>query len=358
MKIRFQRQARESPESIAGLAVPYAPAKRSAPKWRWYLILLTVASPVVVLMFGVLGGLITRSANGAVALDQLAIRAIAAGRIRSIAARIGGSVAAGDVVAVLDDPRQVADPGLAARAGSSAGARAQSAAATADAVAEFSVRVRAQRLAAGRRDRMSELVTDGAATRGELREAEAALDQADVALLQARRAAITTSSAQAAATAATRSRQGPLTSSAINRTPIAGRILDVFVSEGEIVAAGDPLLLVGRLTTPTVTAYVSPKFAASLHAGARATVRFADSSKANAEIAEAARITRRMPADLVDPFGMRPMMVVLRLQAATAWPPGQAIHGLPVRVRFHYGWEDSALGSVFSPLLDAMAGAP
>lgn len=342
MRIRFHSQARESPQSIGGLAVPYAAAKRAAPKWRWYLILLTVASPVVILMLSLLGGFLTHSANGAVTLDQLEIRAIAGGRVHSVR-EIGSDVAADDVVATLADPRAVA--GLNAQ---TAGGTAQRAGPSLEASAELALRARGLRLAQERRDSLAALLQARAATGAELREAEGALDQAAAALLQARRAT-------AVDAAAARTASAPVVS---NRSPTAGRVLDVYVSEGEIVAAGDPLVLVGRQTMPKVTAYVSPKFAAGIHAGARATVRFADGGSADAEIAEAARVTRRMPADLVDQFGMRPMMVVLKLRAATPWPAGQAIHGLPVRVRFHYDWESTAIGGVLTPLLDVMAGSP
>jgi hypothetical protein len=46
-----------------------------------------------------------------------------------------------------------------------------------------------------------------------------------------------------------------------------------------------------------------------------------------------------MPADLIDQFGMRPMTVVLHLQADREWPSGQRIHCLRVDIRFHYRWE-------------------
>jgi maltoporin len=107
-----------------------------------------------------------------------------------------------------------------------------------------------------------------------------------------------------------------------------------------------------------VIAYVSPSFATRFAEGGTATIRFADGTDAEAQIAEPARVTRRMPADMVDQFGVRPMMVVLQLRAAEAWPASQSIHGLPVRIRFHYRWEESRAARPVSRLLDLFAGSP
>jgi hypothetical protein len=85
---------------------------------------------------------------------------------------------------------------------------------------------------------------------------------------------------------------------------------------------------------------------------------FADGSRTRAIVSEQARVTRRMPADMVDNFGQRPMMVVLELNSSEHWPTTQTIHGMPVRVRFHYGWERNIVGRALSPVLNWMTGSP
>ncbi|MBK6599631.1 MAG: HlyD family efflux transporter periplasmic adaptor subunit [Proteobacteria bacterium] len=245
----------------------------------------------------------------------------------------------------LHDVRADSPPALATGNASSA---------VAGMVEELGLRERMLAIAQERRNAVANLVDNGAATRAELREAEYALDQAAAAELQVRRGLATTRPPPAAGT---RSDPGN-TDSLINRAPIAGKVLDVFVTPGEIVRAGDSLLLIGRNESPKVVAYVPPDFATRVTPGSPATIFFADGTKAQASVTEPARVTRRMPADLVDSFGMRPMMVVLKLGTARPWPQSQAIHGMPVSIRFHYQWENGFGGPLAGRMLDALVGAP
>jgi len=210
-------------------------------------------------------------------------------------------------------------------------------------------------LAHERRDAIAALVTDGAATAAELREADYALDQAAAAELQVRRSLTAAQPTLARAASPGDSIDG---GAVLERAPSAGKVLDIFVTPGEIVRAGDPLLLIGINASPKVVAYVPPDFATQIRAGSPATIFFADGTRARASVTEPARVTRRMPADLVDSFGMRPMMVVLKLSTANPWPQSQAIHGMPVSIRFHYRWEDGIAGPLAGRLLDALTAAP
>ena len=72
-------------------------------------------------------------------------------------------------------------------------------------------------------------------------------------------------------------------------------------------------------------------------------------------MSEPPRLTQRMPADLVDQFGLRPMTVVLNLQPADRLGENQKVHGLPVSVRFHYDWESSGLGKPIGALLGGLS---
>jgi biotin carboxyl carrier protein len=353
MKIKFSREARATPEAIGGLQVPYAAAKRAAPRWRWYLILALVASPAAILIIGMLGSLITRSAQGSVALDQMEVRALAAGTVVEVAVEPGDAVSAGMALVSTQ-------PTTAAPASSTVAFDATSATVPRHArvsAAEVELKARMLRLARVRRDSFGDLVAAGAATAAELREAEFALSQAEETYVVAQRAAAAARTAAVLTTSRRIDQPSPSHRTA-NPAPFEGQVLDVFVAPGEIIRAGDPLVLLGRHVDPKVIAYVPPSFATRVAPGTAATILFADGTRSRAKVSEPARVTRRMPADLVDNFGMRPMMVVLELATADAWPIGQTIHGMPVGIRFHYDWERLPFAATASPLLDRLARSP
>jgi multidrug resistance efflux pump len=344
MKIRFARTARSSPETIGGLNVPYAPAKRAAPQWRWYAILACVASPALLLVLGMIGSSMVRGAQGSIAVDQLEVRSQAAGRVTAVNVTPGDRVSAAALLVTTAPElqhgrvRELPAPSRQLRPSD---------------IAAAALRRRTLELARERRDGIAMLVERGAATQPELREAEIAHTQALEAWLEFSRASVGVRPASATLDADTAGH-----ASVGNAAPFAAQVLDVFVTPGEIVRAGDPLVLLGRDTEPKVVAYVPPQFATNLSVAMPATIMFPDGTRATARVAQPARVTRRMPADMVDDFGQRPMMVVLTLTAADAWPQQQKIHGMPVRIRFHYGWESTASLAFLSPVLDSLTGAP
>lgn len=121
----------------------------------------------------------------------------------------------------------------------------------------------------------------------------------------------------------------------------AGRVIDVYVSEGEFVAAGLPLLLIGAFEEPMIMAYLEPKYAPYIHIGSTATVSFSGGADLEARVTRRPVLTKRLPAELVSTFGVRPMSVMLTLAPESRWPEEQLVHGLPLNVRFHYRWEQS-----------------
>jgi multidrug resistance efflux pump len=341
MRIRFHREARTAPDVIDGLKVPYAPAKRNAPKWRWYLILAVVLSPALWLVGKTAVSMLSWSANGSVMLEPYEVRAPQSARIAELKVRAGAEVAEGDVIMKLHDPEldMAIAEATARKAATPAGVARPD---TRLLLSELNLQQQALRRQQERMAATEELVREGAATTAELRETQIAVDQTMAAVLRVQQQ-LEPRSPRVAASANDESRALQLLLRRRDlltvRAPAAGRVLDVFVSEGEFIGAGDSLLLIGRGAQPQVIAYVAPDIAPKLVVGSRATIRFPDGRKAHAFVAEQPMLTRQMPSNLVDQFGMRPMTVVLRLQTESEWPEGQRIHGLPVVIRFHYGWE-------------------
>jgi multidrug resistance efflux pump len=373
VRIKFNRQARSNPESIGHMQVPYAAARRVASRWRWYLVLALVFGPLALIAASAVGGFMVTSANGSVTLDPLEVRAGANGYVDSIAYKLGAAVPRGAEVLALRDPeldaqeaqlRQQITPYATPVTADSTATRAAG-------MEELQLRIRALRHQQQRRATILGLKEQGAATIAELNEVTAAVEQAEATVIRLRAelglgvdhaAAHAGSPGDAATTAALAAHDGDLAVMAARRSglkvlaPRDGQVIDVLVSEGQYVAAGQSLMVIGDPRSAHIEAFVTPGVATRLQVGRRATIRFPDGRVATATVGEQPKLTRRLPENLVDQYGLRPMTVVLQLAAQGPWPEGQRIHGLPVQVRFHAGWESNPVGAALGRMLGWISG--
>jgi multidrug resistance efflux pump len=354
MQKHFRRRQR-APDELGGVKIPYLGARGSKRhKITWYLILFVVLSPILLLLAGVMGAWFTLTANGTVFLEQQEIRAARAGRITLLNVAPGDVVKAGETLAALDNLELDAAAARNAVERQAAGAARRSASAQQQsATSELLVRERLVRYQEDRRAAIAGLVHQGAATVAELNAAEAAAAEAEVGLLQTRAAA-----ARAPGVSIAELDHDLLESeqrSMILTSPYGGRVLDILAKQGEYVSPGEPLIVLARIDNPRVVAYASPKFGIRLKVGMTATIRFPDGTRTQARVAEPPTLTQRMPADLVDQFGLRPMTVVLNLLPREKLRDSQRVQGLPVSVRFHYDWESSGIGSIVGALLGSLS---
>src|SRR5437763_7737063 len=354
MQIHFRSRQR-APDELGGVKIPYVGARGGKRhKITWYLILFAVLSPILLLVMGVLGAWLTLTANGTVFLEQQQIRAARAGRITLLNVAAGDVVKAGETLAALDNVELDAAAARNAVERQAAGAARRSASAQQQSASEeLPVRERLLRYQQDRRAAIAGLVGQGAATVAELTAADAAVAEAEVGLLQTRAAAARAAGISTAeldhALLESEQRSMTLTS------PYGGRVLDILAKQGEYVSPGEPLIVLARIDNPRVVAYASPKFAIGLKVGMTATIRFPDGTRTLARVAEPPTLTQRMPADLVDQFGLRPMTVLLNLLPREKLSDSQRVQGLPVSVRFHYEWESSGIGSIVGAMLGELS---
>jgi multidrug resistance efflux pump len=355
MRVNFRPRER-APDEIGGVKVPYLKkARGTAHKIAWYLILLGVLSPILYLGTGVSASWLTLTANGILTLEPQPIRATDSGIVTQLPVRPGDRVERGQTLAVLDNYQLDA---AAARAGielrASAKARSEVRRARQAQVAELHAREQALQYLEARRASLESLLRAGAATAAEVTAATYEVTEAQAALARTQEAL---ASAGAAGVPETADRQliARRLRALTRQSPCTGRVLQVLVSPGEFVTAGEPLAVVAGLDDPHVMAYVQPRYAARLRIGALAVIRLPDGRQLHASISAVPALTARMPADMVDQFGLRPMTVVLNLSPATKWPHEERIEGLPVTVRFLYPWESSAAGRMLGRLLGWMS---
>jgi multidrug resistance efflux pump len=356
MRVNFRPRERAADE-VGGMKIPYLKkARGTRHKIAWYLILLGVLSPILYLASGVAGSWLALTANGTVTLEPRQIRATESGFVARLPIRPGDKVERGETLAVLDSYELDA---AAARAGlqrdASAAARDSARRERQARWAEVRSREQALSYLQTRRSTIEKLFRQGAATDAELTSATYEVTEAQAALARTQ-AALASESASGDPTSADRVLIERRLRSLTRLSPYGGRVLQVLATPGEYVTAGEPLAVVASLDHPHVVAYVPPRYATRLAIGSVATLRFPDGTKLQASISALPGVTDRMPADMVDQFGLRPTTVVLDLLPATPWPDAERIQGLPVSVRFRYGWESTGPGRLLGKLLGWISG--
>ena len=107
MKIQFTTKQKD-PTVQHGVKIPYAPAKRMAAQWRWYLILLIVASPLLYFLIRMGLSFIIVTAQGYISLDKIEVNCTISGMVDSIEVEPGQEVLTGVVIATLSNPELMA----------------------------------------------------------------------------------------------------------------------------------------------------------------------------------------------------------------------------------------------------------
>ena len=355
MKIRFHREARQTSSEVGGIKVPYAPARRLVSKWRWYLILLFVAAPLVVLTTGLVGRSMSLIADGQIVLERFELRAAATGYVTQLNVALQSKVSLGSAVVRLRDPGiEAAEARLRAELDTRGKSRSS--------IDTLTLAERALAYQQQRYKTLAELLRAGAATAAELGEATAALQRAEEAALDRRSAAALTALSSApnareqrgvvAQLAELQRQRERLTA----RSPQSGSVLNVYVAQGEFVTAGERLVAIGNTELPIVQAYIAPRMISSFETGTRATVRFPDGTRVDASVQQLPATAQALPADLVERNGSRAMAVKLVVQDLGKLPAALRIDGMPVRVRFHYPWERNAAGEVIGRALAWLSG--
>ncbi|GAB1064367.1 HlyD family efflux transporter periplasmic adaptor subunit [Shewanella algae] len=337
MKVTYQAAAKaQQPTRDQGLKVDYAPAKRGGMKWRWYLLLLLVIAPVVLLLWVLLRPSLFVLAPGILTSEPLEMRAMQKGRLLELSVQPGSRVDAGLDASIDELQRQLAEltPPSLEQDLAILGQLEQRVL-----VAEQGVKRQDELLSQFESFRKQGVVptADMAAVMQAHTSARMALEQARAELLQQRQ--LQQQEREAGVIAQSRNslllklaelqaKRQQLTIQA----PFAGRVADVLVQQGETIAEQQPMLWLSGRAQPVVVCYLAPKYLNYVAQGQQASVKLPNGTRIRAEIKEPTELVGKVPKQLSGPFdGDKP---ALKVTLALHQSLPLAIEGVPVEVSF------------------------
>ena len=347
MKVQFSSAKRLSPDVEHGLKLPYAPGKRAVSKAGWYVILAIVCSPLVYFVYQIFTTSVFVSEPGYITLEKRQVNSSAAGRLVAMDVEVGTDVREGQVIARLEDRNLEAE----ARRVVAEMAAIESAMVVGPTSTERSLARERLALAEDelefherRHETVVDLFEQGAATVAEVNNADAAVRRAQLTVTEVREAlaAMDRRGIDGTSTpgyARLRARAAELEErrrELVQRSPAAGRVLDIFAQPNEVIPVGSELMLIGEPGGPFVTAYIDPKYSKYAQLGQPAKIKLPDGDTVGAKIIELPEVTQRLPAEFVGPLGLRRMKVLARLALDEPLSDGNRVDGLPVLVRFPF----------------------
>lgn len=357
VKVQFTPPSRQA-DVNHGMKVPYAPGRRNVVPWRWYVILATVLSPFLYLVYSLVLPLIVILAPGFVSLHKESVTTVLPGTVSSVLTHVGERIKEGQVLFEMIDPQ--VDEQLAAlrRAMASEAEQTQKMTKEQDVPPENDLHLYQQqgklaekiwRQQQQRLTTIKRLFTQGAATHAEVNAAQAQADSAEHDLLQAQMQMQAAS--QRIGMPMPKRDQPRLDRQHLERQRVeleaqrlrqirakhAGVVLDLPVETGKSVAAGEILAVIGTDGSPQVTAYVKPQYGSRIQAGTKAVVAFPGGPSLPARVHNQPTQARRLPADLSSMIGTRDIMLLVTLDfhGEPSIPAERIVEGLPVEVRFH-----------------------
>ncbi|GGJ83770.1 HlyD family secretion protein [Pseudomonas matsuisoli] len=334
MKIRFDSNKERKPTQDNGLEVLYAPGKRTAFRLRWYLILFLIVLPALVLTTNYGLDLIRVEAPALIRLPMTEVRARQPGQISKIDVRQGDHVDAGLPLLQMDNPEwrlRLAVLQLTKSEATSAGT-------TVNTRNRAVLRTLVER-ARARVTETRRLLRSGAATRGELLNAENERDAREAELLSFERSVIAT--AQNPADDRYRDQLDAERKWLIGqlknlqqRAPENGRIAEIIANEGENVGPGTLLMRMERSGPAQLWIYMNPSDVEFSTQGTRLRVRLPDGNFRAATVLNPAETTNPLPPDLRRPFSSPTRGLLVLAEFDEPLPNEWRVDSLPVQVRF------------------------
>ncbi|MDQ8036403.1 MAG: HlyD family efflux transporter periplasmic adaptor subunit [Pedobacter sp.] len=322
MKVRFHVPEAQDVMRDHGIRLAMAPSKRThIPRWRWYLLVLLVVFPFAWIAGNFAMDLLSLSGSGYVSYAQLEMRAPVNGRIEQVLVKEGDDVSAETLLLQLHNTdvekaaalQNATIPTVSGRPAAKADLRP-----LLDAIQHEQAIV----------EKYRQLQADGAATLGEVQEAEGRL-------LAARRDLEAAGRDTGNRTVSMRVNTKGLEEMQL-RAPAAGQVERIWVKPGEFVVPNSPMLTLRTNNEPVVRAWMDSRYMNRVQEGRAATVRLPDGSHREAVITRVELSTEKVPNELHSPLAENRSNLLVLLQLQQDLGNGQQVNNLPVEVKLHW----------------------
>lgn len=350
MKVNYRPSPKaHQPAVDNGLKVEYAPARRGGMKWRWYLLLLLVITPLLVLSWVILRPSLLVLAPGIMTTEPLEMRAHHKGLLAEVQVHPGEQVIAGQVLGRLINAElsaKIAE--LKRQMAQLEDISTQSNQAILDQlqqqikVAEEGVRRQGSLVYQFENFKKQGIVpaADMAAVHQAYSNAKLVLEQARTDLLIAQQrqqqelqAGVVSQARNSLMLqlAELQARNEALTLKA----PFSARVADLLVQEGEYIAEQQPLLWLSGRSQPVVVSYLDPRYLDYVRLGQTASIKLPNGTYLDGVINEPTELVGKVPAQLAGPFdGEKPALKVTLTLKPDKNVELSNVEGVPVEVSF------------------------
>jgi len=338
MKVRFTGEKELAPDRDNGLKVLYGPGKRVAYRLRWYLILLLVASPLVLIFTRLLLGELHQEVPAQLSVPTQDLRAGVNGVVATLPVTAGEKVKAGQLLVQLNNPDwrlrllQLAPASL---------QRQDNLGRSAQAIARNTVQLQDQMV-----DLYKGLQREGGLSSAELLQSEVQLNSTKLSLLELqRRLRLETYQVEDDPIQNLRDErerewlQGQLKRLSL-RAEGKGRVAEVLVDPGDNVGPGTLLMRIERDEEPLLWVYLQPREARSATPGQPVKVQMPDGSWLGATVVDQPDLARRLPPGLRPPGEDDRLALVVPMQFDQPLPTLWRVNQLPLKVRFPFRWQN------------------
>ncbi|AQS38145.1 multidrug resistance efflux pump [Shewanella psychrophila] len=351
MKVNYQATSKaEKPDVDNGVEVKYSGAKRAGFKFRWYLLLFLVISPVLLVSWILAKPYIFVLAPGIITAEPLEMRAPSKGTVQSVVEQDTGAVNKGGDLLVIADPELDAQVTELSRQlveiegrESFDGEQVLQRLRRRIEVAQNGVKRQDDLLVTYQNFQKRGVVptSDMAMVLQANTASKMALEQAKVDLLhELERQHIQTIAGVIPQTRnQLRSQLAKLKSKQSGMkiiAPFTGRIEDTLVQVGEQVDENQPLLWLTGRDKPVVLAYLDPKYLEYVDIGQLATIKLPNGQNIRGKIEEPTELVTKIPKQLSGPFDGEKAALKVTLTLEETLP--FTVEGVPVEISFDYKW--------------------